>query len=127
LKISNVVWVQDRLGNAALDLDIDGQQAHIRGSQRSELLARGILEGVSYLRSERSDPSQNAYVRGSYEPPISGADLVGCTDDPEVFMLFNEMCSAIRSGTWVAGRRPTGNLAAGAASDMREKDESLHD
>jgi len=105
--ITNVEWVQDQLGQSALDLKIDGRQAHIRTSQRTELLDRGILEGISFLRSERSDPRQNVYIRGSYGPAISDADLVGCTDDPEVYALFTEMCAEIRKGTWVAGaRRP---------------------
>jgi hypothetical protein len=33
-------------------------------------------------------------------------DLIGCTDDPQVFTLFEEMCDAIRAGTWRPGPRP---------------------
>ena len=106
MNISNVRWVQDRLGNAALDLSVEGRQAHFRSSQRSELLEKGILQGISYLRSERSDPAHNVYIQGSYGPGLSDADLVGCTDDPAVYALFTEMCGALRAGTWVAGARP---------------------
>jgi hypothetical protein len=105
MKVSEVHWVADRLGQAALDLRLDGRQAHIKTSQRSALLERGILDGISYLRSERSDPNRNAYIQGSYGPSIHNDELVGCTDNPEVFGLFTEMCRAIRDGTWVAGPR----------------------
>lgn len=106
MNITNVTWVQDRLGNAALDLEINGRQAHFRSSQRSGLLERGILEGISYLRSERSDPTRNVYIKGSYAPAFSDAELVGCTDDATVFALFTEMCGAIRAGSWLSGARP---------------------
>lgn len=109
MNIKNIAWVQDRLGNAALDLQLDGRQAHFRSSQRSELLDRGIVEGISYLRSERSDPAHNLYVHGSYGPELSDTDLIRCTDDPGVYALFTEMCGALRTGTWVAGARPQPN------------------
>jgi hypothetical protein len=104
MKITDVAWVQDRLGHRALDLRLDDHPAHFRTSQRSALLELGILAGVAYLWSERRDLPQNAYIRGSYE--LSPAELVGCTDDPYVFALFTEMCAAIRGGSWVAGNRP---------------------
>jgi hypothetical protein len=100
--ITNVAWVQDRLGHRALDLRLDGHPAHFDSSQRSVLLERGILTGVAYLKSELPDLTKNAYVRGAYSPAISPAELVGCTDDPEVYALFTEMCRAIRAGAWVA-------------------------
>ena len=104
MKITDVAWVQDRLGHRALDLRLDGHPAHFQTSQRSALLELGILAGVAYLWSEQRGFPQNAYIRGSYE--LSAAELVGCTDDPYVFALFGEMCAAIRGGSWVAGNRP---------------------
>ena len=105
MNITNVAWVEDRLGQRALDLRLDGHPAHFRSSQRSALLERGIVAGVAYLQSELPDLTKNAYVRGAYGPAIGPAELVGCTDDPGVFALFTEMCRAIRAGTWVAGPR----------------------
>jgi hypothetical protein len=105
VKITNVEWVQDRRGRCALELRLDGRSAHFDSSQRSSLLDRGIVAGISYLSSERRDLTLNPYVQGSYGPTISSAELVGCTDDAGVFTLFTEMCNAIRNGTWVAGAR----------------------
>jgi hypothetical protein len=106
MSITNVTWVQDRLGRMALDLEIDERQAHIGTSQRSRLLDQGIVDGITFLRSDRSDPTENPLIHGTYDPAITHAELVGCTDDPRVFALFREMCTAIRAGTWVAGPRP---------------------
>jgi len=106
MSISNVTWVRDRVGRIALDLKIDERQAHIGSSQPSRLLDRGIVEGITFLRSDRSDDTENPLIHGTYGPAITQAELVGCTDDPRVFALFREMCTAIRAGTWVAGPRP---------------------
>jgi len=119
MNITNVAWVEDRLGHRALDLRLDGHPAHFRSSQRSALLERGILAGVAYLKSELPDLSRNAYITGSYGPAVTPADLVGCTDDPGVFALFTEMCRAIRAGTWVAGpRAPTTDPASAAEAGL---------
>ena len=106
MTITNVEWVQDLLGHAALDLRVDGRQAHFRSSQSSSLLDRGILRGISFLKSERWDPKKNAFIRGSYGPALSDTELLGCTDDPEVYALFIDMCGAIRDGSWAVGVRP---------------------
>ena len=105
MEITEVEWVQDRLGHCALDLRLDGHPAHFSSSQRSDLLERGILQGVTRFRSELPSLANNKYVRGAYAPAIGAADLIGCTDDPEVFDLFTDMCRAIRAGTWGAGAR----------------------
>jgi hypothetical protein len=105
MKITDVVWVQDRLGHQALDLRLDGHPAHFKSSQWSLLLARGIVAGVAYFKSEPPDLTRNVYLQGSYGPTISPAQLVGCTDDPGVYALFTEMSEAIRAGTWGAGPR----------------------
>ena len=44
-------------------------------------------------------------MRGNATPGLSERDLVGCTDDPAVFALFEQMCGAILAGTWRAGQR----------------------
>jgi hypothetical protein len=106
VKISDVHWVANQLGQAAQDLKLDGRQAHFKTRQRSQFVARGILEGVSFLNSERPDAKENPYVRDSYPPEIEDEELVGCTDNPEVFGLFTGMCDAIRVGTWHPGPRP---------------------
>jgi hypothetical protein len=66
VKISDVHWVANQLGQAAQDLKLDGRQAHFKTRQRSQFVARGILEGVSFLNSERPDAKENPYVRDSY-------------------------------------------------------------
>jgi len=44
---------------------------------------------------------------GNDAPDYAGLDLVGCTDDPQVFALYQEMCRAISADTWHDGPRPT--------------------
>lgn len=105
MDITGIEWVEDSVGHRALDLRINGHPAHVGSSQRSALLERGIVAGVAYLKSELPDLTKNAYVDLASHRDINPAELVGCTDDPGVFALFTEMCSAIRAGTWVAGPR----------------------
>jgi hypothetical protein len=105
MRITDVEWVQNRLGHRALELRIDGRPAHFKTDQRSVLLERGLLAGMTQLRSERQQRSDNRYIRGSYDE-LSAPELDGCTDDPGVYALFLEMCAAIRAGSWAAGRRP---------------------
>lgn len=110
MTIANVAWVRDHRGRPVLELDVDGHPAHIRSSQRTELLRRGILEGMVFYRSERSGQFPNAFMRVSGErgdggPAISDGELVGCTDDPAVFALFEEMSRAVLAGTWRPGPR----------------------
>lgn len=105
MNITDVAWIRDQRGRPTLELKLDGHLAHIRGRQKSELIRRGLLDGVLFLDSERRDQVPNAYVRGDYAPDYAGLDLVGCTDDPGVFALFEAMCEAIRTGTWHAGMR----------------------
>ena len=85
---------------------LDGHPAHIRSSQRTALTDRGIVEGIVFLDSERGSQVPNAYIRGDYALTYQGLDLVGCTDDPGVFALYQEMCAAIRADTWRVGARP---------------------
>jgi hypothetical protein len=80
--------------------------AHIRSSQKTDLTDRGIVDGIVFLDSERGSQLPNVYIRGDYAPTYQGLDLVGCTDDPGVFALYQEMCAAIRADTWREGTRP---------------------
>lgn len=105
MNITNVSWNRDHAGRAVLDLSLNGHRAHISCSQRDVLLRSGIVDGMVYLRSDRPSPGDNPFIRGSYQPGVSDADLMGCTDDPGVFALFTTMCTALREGTWASGPR----------------------
>ena len=105
MTIANVAWVRDQRGHPVLELDIDGHAAHIRSSQRTELLQRGIGEGMVFYASERSGQFPNAFMQGDGGPTLSEGDLIGCTDDPTVFALFEQMSRAILDGTWRPGPR----------------------
>lgn len=106
MRISDVTWSRDHRGKPVLELRMDGHPAYIRSSQKTALTDRGILDGVVFLDSERSGQDPSVYVHGDYAPIYQGLDLVGCTDDPEVFALYQTMCEAIRSGHWHAGSQP---------------------
>jgi hypothetical protein len=105
MMLTNVAWVHDHRGRAVLALELDGHPAHIGSSQRSELLRRGIVEGVVFLASERSAQLPNGFIRGDFGPELTPSDLIGCTDDPQVFALFEAMCRAIRAASWRPGPR----------------------
>jgi hypothetical protein len=105
MMIANVAWILDRHGRPVLELDLDGHPAHIRSSQRAELLWRGIVEGMVFFASERSGQFPNAFMRDVATTGLSEGDLLGCTDDPAVFALFGEMSRAVLDGTWRAGPR----------------------
>ena len=105
MTVANVAWILDKRGRPVLELDLDGHPAHIRSSQRTELLERGIVEGMVFYKSERAAQFPNAFMRGEFGPALTQADLLGCTDDPAVFALFEAMCRAILDGTWRAGPR----------------------
>ena len=105
MTISNVAWVRDHQGRAVLALELDGRPAHIRSRQKSELLRRGIVEGLVFFASDPPDQLPNPFVRGDFGPELIDSDLIGCTDDPQVFALYEEMCRAIRADTWRPGAR----------------------
>lgn len=105
MTITNVAWVRDHRRQPVLELDIDGHPAHIPSGQRSELLRRGIVEGIVFLASQRSSQLPNAFVRGQYGPELPERALIGCTDDPRVFALYEEMCRSIRVDAWQPGPR----------------------
>lgn len=107
MMITDVAWSRDIRGRAVLELKLDGHPAYIQSSQRTELTRRGLLDGMVFLRSERSSQVPSDYIAGDYAPDYEGLDLVGCTDDPQVFALYEEMCAAISADTWGVGPRPT--------------------
>ena len=107
MNITDVAWTRDQRGKPVLELKLDGHPLHIRSSQLTALTERGIVDGVVFLRSERRSQLPDAYITGAHASAFRGFDLVGCTDDPEVFALYQEMCAAIRADTWREGARPT--------------------
>jgi hypothetical protein len=104
--ITEVAWARDHRHRAFLDLEIDGHPAHIRSRQKTELIRRGIVAGIVFFASERSRQLPNRFMRGDFRPELTEVDLIGCTDDPRVFALYEEMCRAIRAGAWRPGPRP---------------------
>ncbi len=106
MTITNVAWVRDHHRRSVLELELDGHPAHISSSQKSELVRRGIVEGLVFFASQRSHQLPNVFIQGDFGPELTEADLIGCTDDPQVFALYEEMCRAIRTDTWRAGPRP---------------------
>ena len=107
MTITDVAWSSDLRGRPVLELKLDGHPAYIHSSQRTELTRRGLLDGMVFLTSERSSQVPSDYITGDFTPTFEGLDLVGCTDDPQVFALYQEMCTAISTDTWHRGWRPT--------------------
>jgi hypothetical protein len=107
MMITDVAWSSDLRGGPILELKLDGRPAYIHSSQRTELTQRGLVDGIVFLKSERPSQIPSDYIAGDFAPMFGGLDLVGCTDDPRVFALYQEMCAAISTGAWHAGRRPT--------------------
>ena len=105
MTVTNVRWTLDRRGRRVLDLDLDGHPAHIHSSQRTELLRRGMVDGMVFLASERAAQVPGIHLHDNVGAAYAG-DLTGCTNDPEVFALHQEMSEAIRRDTWQAGPRP---------------------
>ena len=108
MKITDVAWARDRRDREVLQLRLDGHAAHILpGRQRSALIGRGIVEGVDLLASEwQRNGSTRPFIVGAVPPDLAEIPLAGCTDDPRVFALYQEMCGAIAAGTWQPGPRP---------------------
>ena len=106
MTITDVTWTRDHHGKPVLELKLDGHPAYIRSSQRTALTDRGIVDGIVFLKSERVHQLPNAYVSGDYGPAFRDVDLVGCTDDPGVFALYQEMGVAIAADAWHEGPRP---------------------
>jgi len=107
MTITDVVWSSDLRGRPVLELRVDGHPAYIHSSQRTELTRRGLVDGMVFLKSERSSQVPSDYITGDFRPTFDGLDLVGCTDDPQVFALYQEMCMAVSTDAWHEGPRPT--------------------
>jgi hypothetical protein len=117
MRLTDVAWTRDHHGKPVLALKIDGHPAFIRSGQKTELTRRGLVDGVVFLDSERSSQRPDAYIHGDYAPAFQGLDLVGCTDDPGVFSLYQDMCDAIRTGSWHVGARPSDGGVHGAVRE----------
>jgi hypothetical protein len=105
--VSDVEWVRDRRHRPVLRLCIDGQLAHIPSGQQVELTRRGLVKGVDVLVSDwRRHQTRHPFIRDDLEPGLAEADLMGCTDDPRVVALYQEMCRAIAADAWRPGLRP---------------------
>ena len=107
MTITDVAWSSDLHGRPVLELKVGSHPAYIHSSQRTELTDRGLIDGMVFLKSERSSQVPDDYIRGDFTPTFEGLDLVGCTDDPQVFALYQEMCAAVSADVWLAGPRPT--------------------
>ena len=106
MTITDVIWSLDHQGNPVLELKMDGHPAYIRSRQKTELTNRGIVNGVVFLRSERAAQDPCVYIHGDVARDSNGHNLVGCTDDPQVFALYQAMCEAIRNDRWHEGAQP---------------------
>src|SRR5918995_2649485 len=100
MTVTDVAWARDRDRRPVLELRLDGRPARIRSGQEARLVRRGIVGGMVSLASERSRQLPNAFMRGDFGPELAERDLVGCTDEPRVFALYQEMCRAIRADAW---------------------------
>jgi len=106
MNITNVTWSRDHHGKPVLQLKMDGHPAYIRSSQRTKLTDRGIVYGVVFLESERSMQDPSLFIHGDVGRDSESINLVGCTDDPRVFALYQTMCEAIRTDRWHEGAQP---------------------
>ncbi len=106
MTITKVAWGRDNKRRSVLEFVLDGRQAYIPSCQKSKLLRRGIVDGLVFLASERAGQTPRDFIRGSFGPELTETDLNGCTDDPRVFALYEEMCNAIRADAWQPGARP---------------------
>ena len=105
--VSDVAWVRDHQHRLVLQLRLDGHLTHIQSAQKRELTRRGLVQGVDVLASEwRRNPGAHPFIERGIEPGLSLGDLMGCTDDPRVFALYEEMCRAITADTWRPRPRP---------------------
>ncbi len=107
MRITDVTWSRDHHGKPVLELEMDGHPAYIHSSQKTALTDRGIVDGVVFLRSERSGQDPSMYIQGNIGPGSEGLNLVGCTNDPQVFALYQTMCEAIRTDHWHVGAQPS--------------------
>src|SRR5215208_7006484 len=103
--LTNIAWIRDHQHRPTLQLEVAGHPAHFSSKQKVELTRRGLLQGIDYFASEWREQARHAFIQGQLEPGLSEADLRGCTDDPQILALHQEMCQAITAGTWQPGPR----------------------
>jgi hypothetical protein len=105
--VADVAWALDRHNRQVLQLTVDGHPAHIiPARQRDALLRRGIVEGIDTLTSDwLRNLTARPFIGGAVPPDLAGIPLAGCTDDPRVVTLYEDMCAAIADGSWRAGPR----------------------
>lgn len=106
--VADVAWALDRHDRQVLQLTVDGHPAHIiPARQRDALLRRGIVEGIDTLASDwLRSLTARPFIGGAVPPDLAGIPLAGCTDNPRVLVLYEEMRRAIAAGSWRAGPRP---------------------
>ena len=110
MTIDSVAWVRDHQHRLVLQLRIDGHLAHIASGQRVELTRRGLVQGVDFLVGDwQRRQTDHPFIHADLEPGLNERDLAGCTDDPRVCALYEEMCQAILAGAWTPGPRPVPN------------------
>ncbi len=105
--VTNAAWIRDHQQRRVLQLHLDGHPAHILSEQRVALTSRGLVKGIDVLASEWHRQADHTFIQGQIPPGLAEADLTGCTNDPGVVALYDEMCVAIRDGSWRPGARPS--------------------
>jgi hypothetical protein len=105
--VTNAAWARDHQHRQVLQLHLDGHPAHILSEQRVALTSRGLVKGIDFLASEWRRQADHTFIRGQIAPGLAEPDLTGCTNDPGVIALYEEMCAAIRDGSWRPGARPS--------------------
>jgi hypothetical protein len=70
--VANVRWVIDQHGRPARDLDLDGHPARIRSSQKTVLLQRGMVDGMTVFASERAAQLPNIHIHGDVDAAYGG-------------------------------------------------------
>jgi hypothetical protein len=103
--VTNATWALDHQHRRVLRLNLDGHPAHILSEQRLALTSRGLVKGIDFLASEWHRQADHTFIRGQIDSGLAEADLTGCTNDPSVVALYQEMCAAIRDGSWRPGVR----------------------
>ena len=103
--VTNATWARDHQHRRVLQLNLDGHPAHILSEQRLALTSRGLVKGIDVLASEWHRQVDHPFIQGQIAPGLAEADLIGCTNDPGVVALYEEMCAAIREGSWQPGPR----------------------
>src|SRR5438046_925685 len=93
--ITDVGWVRDSQSHPMLQLRLDGRLAHISSLQSCELTRRGLVKGIDFLASKWQAEAGRGLIQGVLEPGLKPIDLAGCTDDPQVVALHQEMCRSI--------------------------------